>query len=251
MRYNGGGNTFVNPPLIEGIIRSDKLQTPGRLFVIIGRGTFSAAQNTTSELERRTQAILVGEPTGSNPNFIGESIRIPFPYSGWAASLSDLWWQHSMAMDYRVWTHPELYAPPTGSTLRAHRDPAMEAIAAYRAHAAERAGIWSRGRSGGQDEIVGGVRHIFTRWTRRPQGANCSARSGLVEPPFAAFYLQHALELLLDVALLDPGFELIEIDEMWGIQIVRQPIGCGNQLFESFAPRLRATKVSEVCVQRG
>ena len=77
MRYNGGGNTFVNPPLIEGIIRSDKLQQPGSLFVIIGRRTFSAAQNTTSELERRTKAILVGEPTGSNPNFIGESIAIP------------------------------------------------------------------------------------------------------------------------------------------------------------------------------
>jgi len=36
------------------IIRSDKLQQPGKLFVIIGRHTFSAAQNTTSELERRT-----------------------------------------------------------------------------------------------------------------------------------------------------------------------------------------------------
>jgi hypothetical protein len=133
IRYNGGGNTFVNVPLIEGIIRSDKLQTPGSLFVVIGRNTFSAAQNTTSELERRTKAILVGEPTGSNPNFIGESLRIPLPHSGWAVSLSDLWWQHSMAMDYRVWTNPQLFAPPTAATLRAHRDPAMEVIAHYRA----------------------------------------------------------------------------------------------------------------------
>ena len=136
MRYNGGGNTFVNVPLIEGIIRSDKLQQAGKLFVIIGRQTFSAAQNTTSELERRTKAILVGEPTGSNPNFIGESIAIPLPYSGWVISLSDLWWQHSMAMDYRVWTHPQLYAPPTAETLRGHRDPAMEMIGRYRAEAA-------------------------------------------------------------------------------------------------------------------
>ena len=27
MRYNGGGDTFTNVPLIEGIIRSDKLRT--------------------------------------------------------------------------------------------------------------------------------------------------------------------------------------------------------------------------------
>ncbi|HTM53196.1 MAG TPA: hypothetical protein VL175_04175 [Pirellulales bacterium] len=132
MRHNGGGDTFTNPPLIEGIIRSEKLQTQGRLFVITGRETFSAAQNTVSELERRTKAILVGEPTGSRPNFIGESIQIVLPKSGWITSISDLWWQHSMAMDYRIWTPPQLYAPPTAASFREHRDPALEAILAYR-----------------------------------------------------------------------------------------------------------------------
>ena len=47
-------------------------------------------------------------------------------------SVSDLWWQHSMSMDYRIWTHPQLYAPPTAAALRAHRDPALEMIEAYR-----------------------------------------------------------------------------------------------------------------------
>ncbi len=136
LRYNGGGDTFTNPPLIEGIMRSEKLQKPGSLFVIIGRDTFSAAQNTTSELERRTKAILVGEPTGSRPNFIGESLRIPLPYSGWVLGVSDLWWQHSMAMDYRVWTPPHLYAPPTAAAFRSHVDPCLEVIARYRAAAA-------------------------------------------------------------------------------------------------------------------
>jgi len=100
--------------------------------VITGRETFSAAQNTVSELERRTKAILVGEPTGSRPNFIGESIQIVLPKSGWITSISDLWWQHSMAMDYRIWTPPQLYAPPTAASFREHRDPALEAILAYR-----------------------------------------------------------------------------------------------------------------------
>ncbi len=138
LRYNPGGNTFMNPPLIEGIIRSDKLNRPGGTFVIIGRTTFSAAQNTTSDLERRTKAILVGEPTGSSPNFIGESLAIPLPYSKLVLSVSDLWWQHSMAMDYRIWTPPQLYAPPTAAALRAHRDVALEAIAAYREQAGKK-----------------------------------------------------------------------------------------------------------------
>jgi hypothetical protein len=37
-----------------------------------------------------------------------------------------------MSMDYRVWTHPQLYAPPTAAARRAQRDEAMEMIARYR-----------------------------------------------------------------------------------------------------------------------
>ena len=136
LRYNGGGDTFLNPSLIEGLIRSEKLQQPGGLFLIIGRGTYSAALNTTTEIERRTKAILVGEPTCCPPNFIGERIDIVLPYTRWPMSVSDLWWQHSAPMDYRSSTPPHLYAPPTAAAFRAHRDPAMEAIVRYRAVAA-------------------------------------------------------------------------------------------------------------------
>jgi len=131
LRWNTGGNTFLNPPLIEGLIRSSKFRQPGNLFVVIGRNTFSAALNTTDELERRTTAILVGEPTSSPPNFVGESVQVVLPASGWPISISDLSWQTSFPMDYRVWMTPLLYAPPTAIALRAHRDPALEAIEAY------------------------------------------------------------------------------------------------------------------------
>lgn len=90
-------------------------------------------------MERRTKAILVGEPTGSSPNFIGESVRVILPYSGWGMSISDLWWQHSMAMDYRIWTPPMLYAPPTAEAFRAHVDPALEVIWRYRDRAKQAA----------------------------------------------------------------------------------------------------------------
>jgi tetratricopeptide (TPR) repeat protein len=131
LRWNGGGNTFLNPVLIEGIQRSAKFRQPGNFFVIIGRNTFSAALNTTDELERRTTAILVGEPTSSPPNFIGESVEVVLPASRWPISISDLSWQTSYPMDYRAWMTPLIYAPPTAAALRAHRDPAMEAIQTY------------------------------------------------------------------------------------------------------------------------
>ncbi len=131
MRWNGGGNNFYNRPIIHGLIRNEKVNQLGKLFVIVGRQTYSAAMCGATEIERHAKAIFVGEPTGSSPNFVGESIIINLPYSKMSGSISDLYWQNSVAMDYRVWISPQLYAPPTFDSYRANRDPAMEAINAY------------------------------------------------------------------------------------------------------------------------
>jgi tetratricopeptide (TPR) repeat protein len=132
MRWNNGGNTFLSPPLLYGLIRSNKINQRGKLFVIIGRRTFSAAQNTTTFFERHTKAIFVGEPTGSSPNFVGEETPFVLPYSKVMVNVSDLYWQSSWPMDYRTWIAPQIYTPPIFSAYRANRDPAMEAILAYK-----------------------------------------------------------------------------------------------------------------------
>jgi tetratricopeptide (TPR) repeat protein len=131
LRFNDGGNNFLNKPLIHGLIRCPKVNRPGHLFVIAGRNTFSAAQCAATQIERHTDAIFVGEPTGSAPNFVGETISLILPYSKMKASISDLFWQNSVAMDYRTWIAPQLYTPPTFAAYLAKRDPAMEAILAY------------------------------------------------------------------------------------------------------------------------
>jgi hypothetical protein len=136
MRWNSGGNNFLNRPIVQGLMRNDKINQRGKLFVVVGRQTFSAAMNGATEIERYTNAIFVGEPTGSSPNFVGESIRVNLPYSKMQGSISDLYWQSSVAMDYRTWIAPLLYAPPSFELYKANRDPAMEAIAAYRQVAA-------------------------------------------------------------------------------------------------------------------
>jgi tetratricopeptide (TPR) repeat protein len=132
LRWNGGGNNFLNQPLIHGLIRCDKVNRPGKLFVIVGRNTFSAAMCCVGAIDRNTRAVFVGEPTGSSPNFVGESaVQIKLPYSKLRASVSDLYWQNTVAMDYRTWVAPQIYAPPTFAAYRANRDPALEAILAY------------------------------------------------------------------------------------------------------------------------
>ncbi len=132
MRYNGGGNNFLNRPLLQGLIRCDKVNRRGKLFVIVGRNTFSAAQCGATQIERYTEATFVGEPTGSAPNFVGESVMLNLPYSKMRASISDLYWQNSNAMDYRTWIAPQIYTPPTFAAYRAKKDPAFEAVLANR-----------------------------------------------------------------------------------------------------------------------
>lgn len=135
MRWNNGGNTFLSAPLLNRVIRSDKVDVPGKLFVIIGRRTFSAAQNTATYFERYTNAIFVGEPTGSSPNMVGEETPFTLPYSKIVANVSDLYWESSWPQDHRTWIAPQIYLPPTFAAYRVNRDPAMEAILAYRAPA--------------------------------------------------------------------------------------------------------------------
>ncbi|HEY2505510.1 MAG TPA: hypothetical protein VGI58_03265 [Streptosporangiaceae bacterium] len=134
MRWNGGGNTLLTQQLLHHLIASERLSRRGALFVIIGRRTFSAAQNTVTAIERETSAIFVGEPTGSRPNFIGESIDFELPYSKVQANAGDLFWQTSWPTDHRTWTAPHVYAPPTFAAYSRNQDPALEAILAIHEH---------------------------------------------------------------------------------------------------------------------
>src|SRR5690242_4709055 len=132
LRWNGGGNTFLTQPLLHHLIACREISRRGALFVIIGRQTFSAAQNTATAIDRETSAIFVGEPTGSRPNFIGETIYFELPYSNVRANAADLYWQTSWPDDYRTWIAPDIYAPPTFAAFSRNDDPALEAILALR-----------------------------------------------------------------------------------------------------------------------
>jgi len=129
MRTNGGGDTGLVLPLFHGLIACEKVNQPGKLFVIIGRRTFSAAQNTVNMIETHTRATFVGEPTGSRPNFVGESTWFVLPYHGNRVYCSSRYWQFRVSTDKRVWVEPQIAAPLNYAQYMENRDPAMEAIA--------------------------------------------------------------------------------------------------------------------------
>ena len=132
LRLNGGGDNSLLMPVIHAFIRADKIDRPGRFFVLIGRRTQSAAQNFVNLLQIHTHAIFVGEPTGESPNHYGDPELVKLPHSGIEINLSTVWWQDMGPRDERRWTEPQIAAPLRSSDYRDGRDPALEAAESYR-----------------------------------------------------------------------------------------------------------------------
>lgn len=72
LRNNLGGNSSLLDPFIEGLADNPNLNSEGRIFVILGRDTFSSALLNACALKNKTTAIFVGEATGGKPNCYGE-----------------------------------------------------------------------------------------------------------------------------------------------------------------------------------
>jgi len=132
LRGNGGGNGYLNQPLIHAILRRPALDRPGRLFAIIDRGTFSAATQLTADLERETHAVFVGEPTGAAPDSPGDPAHVTLPASGLVVRISTVLWNGSDPRDPRAFIAPDVQVAATFADWLAHRDRALEAIARYK-----------------------------------------------------------------------------------------------------------------------
>ncbi len=129
LRANTGGNLLLNKPIIIGLIRS-RHNERGKLFVVIGRRTFSAAQWLVNELEKYTNAIFVGEPTGSSPNLYADPVIMTLPNSRLPFRVATLWHQTDPT-DARTFTAPELFTPVTSEDFRNNIDPVFQAIVEY------------------------------------------------------------------------------------------------------------------------
>jgi hypothetical protein len=128
LRWNNGGNTYLLPPLINALVGTPKINREGGLFVIIGRRTFSAAGNAAAYIQRQTNAIFVGEPTGAKPNSLGDEVYFTLPYSKLAATAADVYWESSWPQDFRNWIAPQIFVEPTFAAYRSNQDAAMDAI---------------------------------------------------------------------------------------------------------------------------
>jgi hypothetical protein len=129
LRMNGGGNNYLTPSVVARIVQRPNLNRRGHLFVIIGRSTQSAAENLVDRLERDTEAVFVGEPTGERPNMYGDAQPFVLPESKIVVNISSLYWQDMGPRDNRDTTGPEIAAELSEADFENGTDPALDATA--------------------------------------------------------------------------------------------------------------------------
>jgi hypothetical protein len=128
VRHNGGGDSRVDDRLIEGLQSRSAWRQRGRLYCLIGSGTFSSGVMTADDL-RKLGAVLVGSPTGGKPNSYGNTSTLQLPNSLLQVSYSTRYFQLFNGSD-PPWLAPELAVDETIADLRAGRDPLLEAAVA-------------------------------------------------------------------------------------------------------------------------
>lgn len=128
LRHNNGGNGSLLPPLLRALINFETTHPDGKLFVIFGRKTFSAAHLLLAQISQFTNAVMVGEPSGSKPNHIGESGWFRLPFSGLMGVLSSQFHQASKAEDHRIWIPPHMPVSLASNDYFDRQDPALKAI---------------------------------------------------------------------------------------------------------------------------
>ena len=128
LRHNSGGNGAIRNHLLKLLVKFESRNPKGKVFVIMGRGTYSAAQNLLTEISIQTNAILVGEPSSSKPTFIGEAGWFQLPNSSLLGIVASQYHKSSEAEDFREWIAPHIPISLSSTDYFSGNDKALEII---------------------------------------------------------------------------------------------------------------------------
>lgn len=128
LRHNSGGNGSLTPPLVATAAFFKVLKPQGKLFVLIGRNTYSAGHDLAVKISNIVPTIFVGEPSGTRPNVVGEAGWFNLPYSKQTGLISSQFHQQSRAEDHRVWLSPDMPITLSSEDYFSGSDPVMDAV---------------------------------------------------------------------------------------------------------------------------
>jgi Peptidase family S41 len=126
VRLNGGGDNTTYADLV-GIFTSPRVDRRGRLYLLIGRATFSAAGNLAAEIDRDTRATIVGEPTGGGVETYADTTAVLLPTSGLNVHVAAEYHERRRgARDRRLAVGPDIRVDLASAGYFAGRDPVLE-----------------------------------------------------------------------------------------------------------------------------
>jgi hypothetical protein len=126
VRLNGGGDNTTYGALTT-LFGSRAVNKRGKLYLLTGRATFSAAANFAAELDRDTRAIIVGEPTGGGVETYGDTSAVVLPTTGWTVHIAARYHERKKGpRDRRLAVAPDLPVDLTSAQYFAGRDPVLE-----------------------------------------------------------------------------------------------------------------------------
>lgn len=126
LRYNDGGNARRIIPFVNEIIRHDRLNRRGCLFVLVGKRTYSAAVIFLTEMVEHTNAIVIGDPPACPFNFFSDAeVRGRLPNSGFQLAVASRQVDNAWSPD-TVYFPPDIPAPFSSRDYFGGRDPALE-----------------------------------------------------------------------------------------------------------------------------
>jgi tetratricopeptide (TPR) repeat protein len=128
VRFNSGGNGYLLPPFVREFALRDDSFTRGKLYIITGRDTFSAASNFIGRMLKNTSAITVGDIAAGPLNWCSDTTRFDLPNSHLMANISTMFWQQGHATDTRGYYPPDYYMPTKSTDYFSCSDPVLEAI---------------------------------------------------------------------------------------------------------------------------
>ncbi|HYR08871.1 MAG TPA: hypothetical protein VEQ60_13905, partial [Longimicrobium sp.] len=127
LRHNNGGTTQLYPELLRTLIAFSRPEG-NRVYVLIGRRSYSATGNFVTDLERLVDPIFVGEASSECCNLYGDPTVVKLPYSGTQGELTAVKWQLSSPSDRRREISPEVPVQLTAAAYFAGQDPVMDAV---------------------------------------------------------------------------------------------------------------------------
>jgi hypothetical protein len=134
VRNNRGGEDIydhshqIYAPFFEMINNFNVEQRELTLYVLTGRTTFSAATNFTLEVDKKTQAIFIGEAMGGRSNYYGEPERIILPNSKLRVMIATRYWNRPNFSNSAQSTIPDHLVELSSSEYFSNSDPVLKKV---------------------------------------------------------------------------------------------------------------------------